>query len=263
MPPAPVRAFTLVWIKSGALDIQVDLATVRMANRQLASFSPGQVIAASLKGNQPEGYAVQFDPDFYCIQTHDEELSCNGLLFHNYAAASILQLTAPQCEGFRRVFLEMREELEHPGSALQTELLRNLLKQLVIKATRIFKAQHQAGLPDTAHHLRRRFLGLVEQHFRETRSVADYAAWLHVSPAGLTKALARAGDPPPTAIIAGRVLLEAKRRLAFSGESVKEVAFFAGFDDPHYFSRFFAKHTGMSPVEYRDRYFKLLETVQG
>ena len=53
-----------------------------------------------------------------------------------------------------------------------------------------------------------------------------------------------------------RLVLEAKRQLAFSNRNVKEICYELGFEDPAYFSRFFRNHTGTSPHEFREIMFK-------
>jgi AraC family transcriptional activator of pobA len=49
-----------------------------------------------------------------------------------------------------------------------------------------------------------------------------------------------------------RLLLEAKRDLAYAQLSVKEIALTLGFADAAYFTRFFTRHTGLSPRRFRD-----------
>ena len=53
-------------------------------------------------------------------------------------------------------------------------------------------------------------------------------------------------------MIEERLLLEAKRMLLYSNMTVAEAAFYLGFNDPAYFSRFFAHATGSSPRAYRN-----------
>jgi AraC family transcriptional activator of pobA len=49
--------------------------------------------------------------------------------------------------------------------------------------------------------------------------------------------------------------LEARRRLVYAASSVSGIAGELGFKDPAYFSRFFRRHSGVSPVDFRRRHF--------
>ena len=48
-----------------------------------------------------------------------------------------------------------------------------------------------------------------------------------------------------------RLLLESRRLLAYTQAPVADVAHELGFDDPAYFSRFFARRAGLSPQAFR------------
>jgi AraC-like DNA-binding protein len=48
-----------------------------------------------------------------------------------------------------------------------------------------------------------------------------------------------------------QLLRNAKQKLLLSDASVKEIAYSLGFNDEFYFSRFFKKHEGIAPREYR------------
>lgn len=101
--------------------------------------------------------------------------------------------------------------------------------------------------------LLRRFRALVEAHFREHRPVGDYAGALGLSEDRLHALVSRAMGQPPKEILQRRLALEAKRHLLYTPMTVKEIAYDLGFDDPAYFSRFFARRAGMSPSQYRAR----------
>ncbi|UOQ69423.1 AraC family transcriptional regulator (plasmid) [Hymenobacter volaticus] len=57
----------------------------------------------------------------------------------------------------------------------------------------------------------------------------------------------------PTRWIEETLVLEAKVLLSQSSWPVSEVAAAVGLADASYFSRLFKKHTGMSPLAYRQR----------
>ncbi|RVU18141.1 helix-turn-helix domain-containing protein [Methylobacterium oryzihabitans] len=98
-----------------------------------------------------------------------------------------------------------------------------------------------------------RFRELVEAHHRRERPLADYARDLGVTEARLRAACRAATGASPARLIRDRRLVEAKRTLLYSDLGIAEAAYALGFSDPAYFSRFFAKGTGSSPREFRER----------
>lgn len=96
------------------------------------------------------------------------------------------------------------------------------------------------------------FKKLIESHFRKEHSVNFYAKELNTTPKNLTMSISRAIGKSPGNLIQDRLILEAKRYLAYSELSVSEIGFEIGFEDPNYFSRFFRTHTQESPLEFRN-----------
>jgi AraC-like DNA-binding protein len=72
-----------------------------------------------------------------------------------------------------------------------------------------------------------------------------------VTERGLNEATRRALGSTAAQLIRARLILEAKRLLAHSDANVASVADSLSFEDPAYFSRWFKKHTGSSPLEFR------------
>lgn len=48
-----------------------------------------------------------------------------------------------------------------------------------------------------------------------------------------------------------RLVLEARRLLFYTDQSLKEIAFGLGFSEASYFSRFFKRETDLTPLAYR------------
>jgi AraC family transcriptional activator of pobA len=54
-------------------------------------------------------------------------------------------------------------------------------------------------------------------------------------------------------VINARIVHEAQRELVYTRSSIKQVADHLGFVDEAYFTRFFRKHGGLTPREFRAR----------
>lgn len=53
-------------------------------------------------------------------------------------------------------------------------------------------------------------------------------------------------------------MLEARRLLVHSSMTVSEIAYHLRFQDPSYFGRFFRRHLGQTPGQYREDTQRLL-----
>jgi len=96
-----------------------------------------------------------------------------------------------------------------------------------------------------------RFNDLIEHHFRDWQPVSFYAQRLGVSPQQLNASCRREAGRSAQDLIHERLLLEARRLLAYSDLDVTGIAYSLGFRDPAYFSRFFARKQGMAPSDFR------------
>jgi AraC family transcriptional activator of pobA len=96
------------------------------------------------------------------------------------------------------------------------------------------------------------FRELVDSDYRQHRPVKVYASDLGVTVATLGRLCQEQLGMTPMAVINTRLVLEAKRELAYSSLSIKEVAHDLGFSDVGYFSRFFRKNSELSPSEFRE-----------
>jgi len=93
----------------------------------------------------------------------------------------------------------------------------------------------------------------IETHLRSGWSVAEYARSLNVTSAKLRAACLEVTNKTPTRVLEERLLLEAKRNLTYTNMTVAQIAYYLGFTDPAYFSRFFRKLAGESPAAFRKR----------
>jgi AraC family transcriptional regulator, transcriptional activator of pobA len=92
---------------------------------------------------------------------------------------------------------------------------------------------------------------LVDAHFRERWPIQRYAAALGLTPGQLTRVCREALGRTSLDLVNARVVHEAQRELVYASLSVKQVAALLGFDDEAYFSRYFRKHVGQSPSDFR------------
>jgi AraC-like DNA-binding protein len=244
--------FSVFIINELAGTIRIDNEDFSCDSPTVLFITPGQIVSLA-KVIDWKGFVVSFNSEFYCIEYHDSEISCKGLLFVNNFRIVSIKLNEQQSVIFNNTVLEIAREFE-TGEDLLDEMLKNLLKNLLIRSNRLFKQQCTGESDDINFEMIRKLSSLIEMNFRTHKQVEYYAELMGFSSSSLTKKLQKAGIDSPSIIIRERIITEAKRMLIYSDKSIKEIAAFLGYDDQYYFSRLFSNSTGNSPSKYRVNY---------
>ncbi len=249
--PEKISSYNIFWIKEGKGTYHIDFNEYNFDGNVLFFLSPGQVFTVDSEEIK-EAYRLSFVRDFYCIQTHDKEISCNGVLFNNIYETPFIELSQKDSDRLQLILSDVIDEFNQEGTA-QYDMLQSYLKQFIIHSVRVQKIQYNIK-DDEETKLFKDFSTLVEFNFKNLHSVSDYAERLGVSPKSLTKHFQKIGQLTPSDFIKNRIVLEAKRNLVYTDNSVKEIAFDLGFNDPAYFTRFFTKATSKSPLNFKKEF---------
>lgn len=245
------KLLTIAWNRGEAQKVTIDNIGYTFPSNSILCL----MVNESFHFSEPVNIvAWQFNRDFYCIVDHDKEVSCVGFLFYSSSRKMFVQLDEKEQRKAILLLSIFKEEIE-TEDLIQGEMLKVLLKRLIIITTRLAKQQYVDGatLNDDKLDTIRKFNMLVENHYRDSHQVKFYADKLNKSPKTLSNLFAIYNHQSPLQVIQERVLLEAKRLLHYTDKSAKEIAGELGFEDAGHFSKFFKKHTSFSPTELRNK----------
>ncbi len=96
------------------------------------------------------------------------------------------------------------------------------------------------------------FYKLVSKYYKEQKNVDFYAGKLNVTPKYLSKVVKEVCGVSPKSWIIECTLLEIKALLRDSVFNIQEITVKTKFPNQSALGRFFKRHTGMSPSEFRD-----------
>jgi AraC family transcriptional activator of pobA len=123
---------------------------------------------------------------------------------------------------------------------------------IALQFLRVRGAQHAMEKPRGARDtLVQRYRTLLDAHFHEQQALAFYAQSLAVSADHLSRACRNATGQSAQQLLHERLMLEARRLLAYTAAPVARIAAQLGYADPAYFSKFFARTVGETPTAYR------------
>jgi AraC-like DNA-binding protein len=241
--------YKFIWVRSGEITVEVDHVKTVLHQDEILPLTPLHHL--DIDSVDGEYITVLFNSNFYCIYGHDNEVSCNGFLFHGSSSLKILRLSAEESAVLYDTLMIFIAETRI-GDHLQEEMLRILLKRFIILCTRIARKHYSVNEDcERAFDIVRKFHVLVDTNYKEKKRVQDYADMLYRSPKTLSNLFATYDLPSPLRIIHERVESEAKRLLLYTDKSAKEISEILGFEDLPTFSRFFKKMTGKSISDFR------------
>ena len=246
--------YSLIWVKKGKGKVKADFAEHHFEENSLLAFSPYQPFMICTAENI-EGVAIHFHPDFYCIHMHQKEVSCNGVLFNNIYQPPFTQISESATDTFNMVIEQMKNEMQNAGIA-QYELLISYLKIFLITASRL-KTEQLLEATNNINDTKEPFIlqnlkDAIELNFKTKHAPSHYADLLNISAKALAKLSKTHFNKTLTDLISERIIIEAKRELYLTNKSVKEIAYELGYEDEHYFSRFFKTNADISPQGYRE-----------
>lgn len=146
--------------------------------------------------------------------------------------------------------LEQELKAKVAGHVIATEALLTTLLLMLVRGVQLEQPE-QENASRGATKLAERFRELVDQHYRENLRLQDYADKMAVTPTQLRAACVASSGLSPTKMIHARIITEAKRNLIFGDMTIEQIAYWLGFVDTAYFTRFFRKEVGQSPSQFR------------
>lgn len=239
----------LQWLAQGQAQATLDGVPHTLAAPAVLMVAPGCVHAFRYQpgsaGQQVTVPSVRLDSAFSGTPTFGAQLAATQLL-----QGSVVQA---QADRVAALFQALAEEFDGAapgrGEALQAHLV--LLVAWVLRhAVPVAADESSRALRDT---LVQRYRALIELHLRRHQPLGFYATQLKVTPDHLSRSCRSVAGLSALDLLHERLLLEARRLLAYTAAPVAEVARDLGFDDPSYFSRFFTRRAGCAPQDWRAR----------
>ncbi|GGK56114.1 helix-turn-helix transcriptional regulator [Rufibacter glacialis] len=242
--------YHILWFQQGAPTHLVDFKPVPITPETILFLNKDLVQRFDGRGGF-DGKIMVFTDSFFIRTEADATYLRSSPLFHDLFSPSLLRL--PQGSPLLREYLALMEaELTHPQDSVQPLVLKNLLHTFLLLAERERESQAMTQVrPSVELDSLLLFRDLLEQKFRRQKQVGLYAEQLGMTEKKLNQATSKVLGKSAKQMIDDRVMLEAKRLLAHTPESIKEIGFALGFEEPTNFIKYFRRHQGSTPAEFR------------
>jgi AraC-like DNA-binding protein len=151
-------------------------------------------------------------------------------------------------------FNELLKKMQQRTHAFHREVMYNATEAFFLELGNILigkKETHVRSTLSRKEELMNQFLQLLFEHAKEQHAVTFYADKLFITPQYLTLILKELTGKSANKWIEDALFVEAKVLLKAPQTTVQQVADKLNFSDQSTFGKFFKKHLGISPMEYR------------
>ncbi len=242
----------ILFCRRGSATVTVDQLRDRVTRDTLLLLLPGSILHLN---ERTDDFRVRFCA--FSLELFSEAAyRLDPSFFHILHEHAIIRFPDRIIEGVRNWFQMASYTYRDRGNIFRNTIIRNRLQNVLLEAfdkTQRFApdVHSQTGTTRQAD-LFQRFVALVHEHCTEQREVAFYADRLCISTRYLSTIIRSVAHSTAKEFIDRSVVLEIKMLLGSTELSVQEIAYRLHFPDQSYLGRFFKKHTGMSPTEFRN-----------
>ena len=243
--------YQILWFKNSNCYHTVDFNRIKIEPNTLLFLNKNSVQQFD-KQVSSQGKVILFTDGFYGEAASDLEYLKSSILFNDLLSIPTVSLNQNQ-DVFSVVLDQMEQELSVEKDRFQSSLVRNYLKNFLLLSERMRRNQNFGEIkkgPDLT--LVMRFRELLESQFDNEKLVSQYVSQLLVTKKRLNEATSKVLGKTPKEIIDHRVMLEAKRLLAHTHDTVKEIGYRIGFKEPTNFVKYFKNHNNHTPNEFRE-----------
>jgi AraC family transcriptional activator of pobA len=242
--------FQIFFIESGKLDFIIE-DIKRIINGPAIVIIPQNTLHGLKAGRVVKGKVLTMSTSFlenFFTNSHNALMTFNSTqVVTEFDKSDSFEATSFFIDNLHR---EMKEDL--PEKKLVLQCYFNLLLSLTYRL--LLKKSKKLSVPDSRNtRYFKDFQKSIQQAYTPMKSIKQYAGELNITSVHLNRICQATVGKPALQIVNEFLVLEAEKFLKYTDLHVSEIAYRLNFEDPAYFSRFFKKHAGTSPKQFRER----------
>ncbi|WP_200974807.1 helix-turn-helix domain-containing protein [Echinicola sp. 20G] len=228
----------------------IDFKTLEIKPHRLYFVRKGQVHI--IEKFERDGWLILFGEELFnrFLKIHPKE-ALNGIL-NPFSSFPYIDLE----ESLLRIFDLLIEQLktELAKEKQDFDIILHYVSIALLYANRAQIVQHPSESLDITN---RKLFGelkqLIEEKYKEQHLASYYAKALNSDIKKINRICRDAAGTTLFGLLQERLITECKIELYLSSKTIKEISYEMGFNDPAFFGRFFKRHTGYTPLQFRNK----------
>ena len=250
--PTRLDLAVLAIVTNGNSKIGINLKDYYLKKNDLVIILPDQIIQIYDKTDDFSGIFFVLSRSF----TDEITVNLDRILpiFFYIKDNSSITLNDEEVASVIKYHSFLWEKVRNTNNTYRKDIAKNIIRALVFEMYSVFETH----IPEKRYKSRKEelfesFLLSVSINFIKERSVSYYADQLFLTPKHLSRVIKEVSGRSAGEWIDEQVVLEAKARLKTLSLTVQEISDQLGFPNQSFFGKYFKRHVGMSPSDYRKK----------
>lgn len=247
-----LNALVVLLVFEGSMDLDIDYTSYTLESNAFLTIMPTHVLKFKSASESLRARMLIVSRPFM-EQTFPSKRSSN-IHYMKIRKNPSMQLQPKDLFFLDKCMQRIREKIRCRTHFLQRDLLQNNLLEFFIEVANIMICRGEFLSPTTLsrkEELLDKFLQLLFENCKKEHGVTFYADKLFITPQYLSLVLKEMTGKSANKWIDESLIVEAKILLKTPDITVQRVADLLNFSDQSTFGKFFKKHVGLSPMEFR------------
>lgn len=256
MPPLRIDARVYFLCRKGEMTFHINYTSYRLSKGSMFRLNGRHIIENIRTSDDYQGYALIFSHDFiHSIINWVPELK--ELVVSADRFKPLLTFDDRELHRFTDMIENVKDKLKATDHTFYSQLVKVEATEFILELASRFAQKLSdksifIGKQHQGEETLRQFMHLVMDHCKEQHEVSFYADKLYTTPGNLSKTITKASGRPPLKWINDALTAEAKILLRNPDMNVQQVAEELYFGDQSSFGKFFKRHTGLTPIAYKN-----------
>jgi len=252
---APVRlnALFMVLVLEGSADISLDYVPYTITKNNFITIMPTHIFQVASSSKDLKGMLMMIDKGFL-EEINTAKRSPSMTNYMQFRKNPCTELLPEETEHIAKGFELLREKTRLRTHSFHKEVMQNAFVGFLLELANVLIGKKETFTVPTLsrkEEILNQFLQLLFEHVKEHHVVTFYADKLFITPQYLSLVLKELTGKSANKWIDDALIVEAKILLKMPQITVQQVADQLNFSDQSTFGKFFKKHIGVSPMEFR------------
>lgn len=252
--PCKIKAGVFILCMEGYVCSTINLSEYRTTKFNVITLPPNSYIQVHEMSDDILIYFAAFSSDFMSYANFIKStMGCLSVIYKH----PVIPISQNMSNLIASFYDLLRQYAIYPNILNNKEM---------IKAIFTMCSQGIIGLYDSHHLLKKQeltryteiyheFINYALKHYTTEHNIAFYADLLGLTPSYFATCIKKAIGQTPLEVLTQIIIIDAKAQLKGTNQEIKNIAMELGFNNLSFFNKFFRKHVGMTPQEYRGKQY--------